>query len=113
MWQTRRWRVGEMPVLRGGVQGVEWLSSMGLTAEEISALNPCVPGEFTVPETCYVNSATPRIVYHAGEEGTLPLVTGRWYIIPNHVVGLHPDLRRDTVPVARAVRLTRSAEGRG
>jgi hypothetical protein len=96
-----------MPVLRNRVRGVEWLSSLGVTSDELASLNPCVPGEFTLPDTCYVNSATPRTVYHAGEEGTLPLVTGRWYIVPNSVVVAHPDLRKDTVPVSRAVRLTR------
>lgn len=94
--------------LRGRMtREMDWLTSMGLTTEEIGSLNPCVPGEFTLPDTCYVNAATPRIVYHAGGEGTLPFLSGRWYIVPNDVVQQHPELRRDTVPVARSVRLTR------
>jgi hypothetical protein len=96
-----------MPVSGQSNRGVDWLSGMGLSAEEIAGLNPCVPGEFTLPDTCYVNSATPRIVYHAGGEGTLPMVAGRWYLIPGDIVARHPELCRDTVPVARAVRLTR------
>jgi hypothetical protein len=92
---------------RSPVRGLEWLTDMGLTGDEISSLNPCVPGEFTLTETCYVNTATPRIVYHAGGEGTLPLISGRWYLIPDDIVDRHPELSNDTVPVARSVRLTR------
>lgn len=88
-------------------EALRWLGDMGLSPAEIASLNPCVPGEFTLFDTCYVNGATPRIVYHATGEGTLPLVKGRWYIIPSDVVERHPELRRDTKPVARAVRLAR------
>jgi hypothetical protein len=89
------------------VRGLDWLQQMGLSAEEISSLNPCVPGEFTVPAACYVNTATPRIVYRAGNEGTLPLVSGRWFLVPSTVVESHSELSADTVPIARSVRLTR------
>jgi hypothetical protein len=89
------------------VRGLDWLQQMGLSTDEISSLNPCVPGEFTVPAACYVNSATPRIVYRAGGEGTLPLVSGRWYLVPSEVVEGHRELSADSVPVARSVRLTR------
>ena len=89
------------------VRGLDWLKDMGLSAEEIASLNPCVPGEFTGPDACYVNTATPRIVYRAGHEGTLPLISGRWYLVSANVVAAHPELTADTVPVARSVRLTR------
>jgi hypothetical protein len=85
----------------------EWLVEMGVDRDELPSLNPCVPGEFTLPDTFYVNSATPRIVYRGTQEGTLPLVAGRWYLIPNDVVEHHPSLRRDTIPVAGAVRRVR------
>jgi hypothetical protein len=87
--------------------GLDWATEIGLTREELADLNPCVPGEFTLPESLYLNTATPRVVYGGTAEGTLPLVNGRWYLIPGEVVGRHPDLSRDPVSVARAVRLTR------
>ena len=96
-----------MGISETGSRALRWLVDGGLTEQEVLDLNPCVPGEFTLTETCYVNTATPRIVYHAGGEGTLPLVSGRWYIIPDNIVDRHPELRNDTVPVARSVRLTR------
>lgn len=88
--------------------GLEWLRQRGLAEEEIRDLNPCVPGEFTVQNTFYVNSGTPDVVYRGTEEGTLPLVAGRWYLIPTGVIKRHPDLGRDAAPLARAVRLTRA-----
>lgn len=87
--------------------GLEWAGEIGLSREEIADLNPCVPGEFTIPEGLYLNTATPRVVYGGTAEGTLPLVNGRWYLIPMEIVDRHADLRRDPVSVARAVRLTR------
>lgn len=87
--------------------GLEWATEIGLSREEIAELNPCVPGEFTLPDGLYLNSATPRVVYRGTAEGTLPLVSGRWYLIPAEIVSRHPDLSRDPVSVARAVRLTR------
>jgi hypothetical protein len=44
-------------------------------------------------------------VYRGTEEGTLPLVAGKWYFIPSDTVDRHPELCRDTVSVARAPRL--------
>lgn len=87
--------------------GLEWATEIGFTREEISNLNPCVPGEFTLADGLYFNTATPRVVYGGTAEGTLPLVSGRWYLIPAEIVAQHPDLTRDPVSVARAVRLTR------
>jgi hypothetical protein len=84
-----------------------WLVELGVRHDDLHALNPCVPGEFTLPDTLYVNTATPRLVYHGSAEGTLPLVTGRWYIIPNSVVKRVPSLSRDTRPIAIAVRHAR------
>ena len=75
---------------------------------EIRDLNPCVPGEFTLPSAYYVTTVTPRTVYRGSEEGTLPLVPGRWYLIPDTVTDRHPELIRDPAPVARAVRLSRT-----
>jgi len=86
-------------------RGVEWLREAGMSEENVRALNPCVPGEFTVAGTFYVNSGSPRVVYAGTEEGTLPLVSGRWYSIPQDVVRAVPHLVKETVSVARAVRL--------
>jgi hypothetical protein len=87
--------------------GLDWLRQRGLSDAEIRDLNPCVPGEFTLQNTFYVNTGTKDVVYRGTEEGTLPLVTGRWYLIPGSTIKRHPDLARDAVPPARAVRLTR------
>jgi hypothetical protein len=84
---------------------IAWLTDLGLSDSEVRALNPCVPGEFTLPNTFYVNSGSPRIVYRGTLEGTLPLVAGRWYLIPSDIVDRHPNLRQDAVPLARAPRL--------
>jgi hypothetical protein len=92
---------------RTGLRGLDWLTELGLSVEETQRLNPCVPGEFTMPDTFYVNVATPRVIYRAGNEGTLPLVPGRWFLVPENVARRYPNLARETVPVARAVRLTR------
>lgn len=86
---------------------MEWASELGLSAEEIAQLNPCVPGEFTLPDTYYLNTASPRIVYTGTAEGTLPLVAGRWYLIPDEIVARHPSIRNDAVILARAARLAR------
>lgn len=56
-------------------------------------------------QTYYVNSATPHVVYRGAGEGTLPLVAGRWYMIPSSLVQRYPRLLAETVPVARAPRL--------
>lgn len=82
-----------------------WLSELGLSERELQELNPCVPGEFTLPDTYYVNTGSPRIVYRGTIEGTLPLVAGRWYLIPGDAVKRHAGLGRDAVPIARAPRL--------
>ena len=87
--------------------GVRWLLELGLSEDDLHDLTPCVPGEFTYPYGYYINSSTPRIVYHGTEEGTLPLVAGRWYLISTDAVERNPGVRADTVPVARAVRLIR------
>lgn len=89
------------------LRDLAWLRELGLGDNDVLALNPCVPGEFTLPDAYYVNSATPRIVYRGTIEGTLPLVAGRWYLVPASVMDRHPNLGRDTVPVARAARLIR------
>lgn len=82
---------------------------LGLTELDLSRLNPCVPGEFTLPGVLYVNTGTPKVVYRGSEEGTLPLVAGRWYLVPGDIVRARPTLARDTAPVARAVLLIRSS----
>jgi hypothetical protein len=87
--------------------GLEWAGELGLSADEIAKLNPCVPGEFTLSDAYYLNTASPRIVYAGTTEGTLPLVAGRWYLIPEGIVGRHPSIRSDAVHVARAARLAR------
>lgn len=86
---------------------LNWLREIGLDDREMNDLNPCVPGEFTLDEAYYVNTATPRVVYRGTAEGTLPMVAGRWYLIPQDILARYSTLTRDTAPVARAVRLTR------
>lgn len=88
-------------------RGLDWAIDLGLTREELAAFNPAVPGEWTDPGAVYVNTATPRMVYRGSNEGTLPLVAGRWYLIPDEIIARHPDLARDAVSVARAPRLAR------
>lgn len=85
--------------------GVRWLLEQGVSEDDLHDLTPCVPGEFTSPSGLYINSSTPRIIYRGTEEGTLPLVAGRWYLIPTDAVDRNPGLRGDAVPVARARRL--------
>lgn len=86
-------------------RGVDWLADVGLGEADIHALNPCVPGEFMLDGANYVNSATPGVVYRGAGEGTLPLVAGRWYMIPSALAQRYPRLQHETVPVARAPRL--------
>ena len=86
---------------------LDWLLEHGLSPADLQELNPCVPGEFTLPDTYYVNTGSPGVIYAGTEEGTLPLVAGKWYFIPRHIVRHHPDLTRDTPHVARARRLIR------
>lgn len=87
--------------------GLQWLADAGLTLEQMHDLNPCVPGEFTLAGALYVNTGSPGIVYRGTEEGTLPLVTGRWYLLPAEIVQAHKALAQDPVPVARSVRIAR------
>jgi hypothetical protein len=94
-------------MVRNAPAGLEWATGIGFSQDEILDLNPCVPGEFTLPDTFYLNTATPRVVYKGTSEGSLPLVSGRWYLIPGSAAGKHPELKRDAVPVARAARLAR------
>jgi hypothetical protein len=86
-------------------RGLDWLSTYGIADGDIRACTPCLPGEFMLDGALYVNSATPEVVYRGAGEGTLPLVAGRWYMIPSSTAQLYPSLRRDTAPVARAPRL--------
>jgi hypothetical protein len=86
--------------------GLGWLTEMGLTTHDLHDLIPCVPGEFTDPDGLYVNTATPRITYRGTHEGTLPLVTGRWYLMSSDIANRFPQLARDAVHVARAKRLS-------
>ncbi len=80
---------------------------MGIDDADLQSLNPCVPGEFTSPDAYYVNTATPKAVYLGSEEGTLPLIAGRWYLVSGDTVRRNPALMRDAAPVSRAVRLAR------
>jgi hypothetical protein len=84
---------------------LEWLRARGV--DNLRDLNPCVPGEFTLSDAYYVNTATPDVIYRGTGEGTLPLTPGRWYLIPGGIVAKSSALTRDTVPVARAVSLSR------
>jgi hypothetical protein len=86
-------------------ESLGWLAELGIS--DLRDLNPCVPGEFTVPQSYYVNTATPHVVYRGTEEGTLPMVSGRWFLIPGTITARVPKVIENTVPVARAVRLTR------
>ena len=84
-----------------------WLRQVGFSEREILDLNPCVPGEFTLPAAYYLNTGSPNVVYLGTTEGTLPLVAGRWYLIPTATVNRHPSIRNDAMPVASARRLVR------
>jgi hypothetical protein len=97
-----------MEALSDPLRTLDWLKSRGVSS--LQDLNPCVPGEFTLSDTYYVNTATPEIVYRGKGEGTLPLTSGRWYLIPGDLVASAPGLTRDAVPVARAVSLSRELE---
>jgi hypothetical protein len=87
------------------LQVLDWLRTMGFT--NLRDLNPCVPGEFTLSEAYYVNTATPNVVYRGSGEGTLPLVAGRWFLIPGDIAARLPAVTEEAVPVARAVSLSR------
>src|SRR5947209_7386972 len=86
-------------------RGLDWLSDYGIGEADIRDCSPCVPGEFMLDGALYVNSATPGVVYRGAGEGTLPLVAGKWYMIPSSVAQRFPGVRGETVPVARAPRL--------
>ena|SRR5579859_1093005 len=89
------------------VKNLQWLMDMGTSREDLAELNPCVPGEFTMPGACYINTGSPGIFYLGTEEGTLPLVAGRWYLIPTVVIERNPRLPSERVSVARAPALIR------
>ncbi len=84
---------------------LEWLLDLGFEQTDLHDLNLCVPGEFTMPGACYVNTGSPGVIYRGTEEGTLPLVAGRWYLIPSDIVNRLSSLRDGAEPVARARRL--------
>lgn len=84
---------------------LNWLVELGVEPSELPNLNPCVPGEFTLPDTYYINTGAPRVIFYGSAEATLPLVAGRWYLIPVDIVARHPDLTRSAQPVAYAPRL--------
>ncbi len=82
--------------------GLEWLLRQNLTQSEVAGLNPCVPGEFTLRNNYYVNTGTPEVLYGGAEESTLPLVAGRWYLLPASFNQSHADVVQQAIPVARA-----------
>jgi len=82
--------------------GLEWLLGQNLTQSEVAGLNPCVPGEFTLRNNYYVNTGTPEVIYGGAEESTLPLVAGRWYLLPGSFNQSHAGLVQQAIPVARA-----------
>lgn len=86
-------------------RGLDWLTEFGIRQADIRSCSLCVPGEFMLEDALYVNGATPGVVYRGAGEGTLPLVAGKWYMIPSSLAQQYPSLRRETVPVARAPRL--------
>lgn len=88
-------------------RSLDWLTEMGFSQREILDLNPCVPGEFTLPGAYYVNTGSPRVVYLGTTEGTLPLVAGKWYLIPTRAAQEHGAIRNEAVPVSHAPRLIR------
>lgn len=97
-----------MPVPSDAVlQSLQWLADMGVSREDLAELNPCVPGEFTLPDACYVNTGSPGVLYGGTEEGTLPLVAGRWYLIPTIVLQRSQRLPAERLSVARAPALIR------
>ncbi len=84
-----------------------WLADLGLDDADFGALNPCVPGEFTLADALYVNTATPGVVYGGAEEGTLPMAAGHWYMLPSRLSDRNPALRAHLVSVSRAARSLR------
>jgi hypothetical protein len=84
-----------------------WMLDLGVARDDLNQLSPCVPGEFTTPDALYVNTATPRSVYRGTHEGTLPLVPGRWYMLPTSLANRYPALSRETLSVAAAVSRSR------
>ncbi|MGH2442369.1 MAG: hypothetical protein ACRDFX_04305 [Chloroflexota bacterium] len=87
--------------------GLRWMLALGLSESEMHDLNPCVPGEFTHAGSLYVNTGSADVIYRGTEEGTLPLVTGRWYLVPSGIVQAYPALSSEPVSIAQAVRLIR------
>lgn len=85
------------------LRSLRWLEEAGLNDSDLEALVSCVPGEFTLAEAYYVNTGSRGIIYHGSEEGTLPLLAGRWYMLSEGTMKRHPDLSENAVPVAEAV----------
>jgi len=94
------------PQIDDSLPQFDWLRELGLGNHDLRDLNPCVPGEFTLPGACYINTGTPGQAYAGTEEGTLPLVAGRWFLVPLDVAERFPALTREPASVARAVRLS-------
>lgn len=95
-----------MPLPNDIRERLHWLSNRGVT--DLNDLNPCIPGQFTLADAYYVNTATPELIYLGTEEGTLPMTAGRWYLIPETILARAPALTENPTPVARAARLARS-----
>ncbi len=83
-------------------QEFEWLSGYGLNSTEMGRLLPTVPGTMTSAQSFYVNSMLPKCIFRGREQGSLPLIAGRWFLIPLEIVVAHPKLAESTHPPAAA-----------
>lgn len=56
----------------------------------------------TSANSYYVNSLIPDKVFRGREQGSLPITSGRWFLIPMDVVEAYPALRDSPLPPAAA-----------
>ena len=83
----------------------EWLGQYGLSETEIGRILPTVPGGLTGPRYYYVNSMLPKRIFRGRDQGSLPLTSGRWFLIPLEIVEAHPKLSESPLLPAAAVSL--------
>lgn len=79
-----------------------WLTRFGANADEVARLLPTLPGGMTSANSYYVNSLIPDVIFRGREQATLPMTSGRWYLIPLELIDSHPPMRAECKPVAVA-----------
>lgn len=79
--------------------GLSWLECFGVARPAMDAVIACIPGEDVSSGGYYVNTATPGVFYLGQDGGALPLVAGRWYLLPGSAT------REGSGPVGMAVSL--------